>query len=283
MTAKRNGSRKDVPNMSAVFKEEVWRMLAIDPELTAKKLKWTIETSTEHQGEHKWTKEAYQDLINDFFKTNGRLNPLEKPWAASQFYDNIPPEAIKKIIAIQRLLMNTDHYLTKRRTYFISRLYDVLEPLLKKAYPVTKAHKKYPDNIEIQNLALLQIASFYTLENQRSSHHGRADTHNTLDKIFLVNEDVSFETILLMWVKFYGIFLRAEFKGKTVKYLDKQELSKFIQLIIDNDDGKDAANWIKQRPELCVFALRWMALSTRRDLIDPVKYEIITGSPAENT
>ena len=102
-----------------------------------------------------------------------------------------------------------------------------------------------------------------------------ANTCKTLDETFLIDQHVDFETILKEWMKLYGILFRTAtaFKGKKVDYTQDRDLNKFINRLIKNNI-KGAASFINDHPEYQIKALRYMVLSTRKDLIDPLLYNI---------
>ena len=294
----RNGSRKGAGNVPKEFEAMIQRILATGRDFTARELKEYVENDTEYNSPHDYSEKTYQRLIDKYIGVRLGTTPtndLDQPWAVSQVNDGIIlPQAMERIIAIQRLLVATGHWLTIRRVLYITRLLMLVDVL----------NKIYTE--EEQNLILLQIAAFYSLADQMvenqlpkpttikktagtstekeqsptpSPRTVYADTRETLDKTFLIDLSSDkklfelFEAIVKEWVKSYGIFLRSKFNGKTVDYLQARELNPFIDHLIKNE--LDAAIFfINGHPEFRVLALRYMALSTRHDLVDPKLYYV---------
>jgi hypothetical protein len=59
-----------------------------------------------------------------------------------------------------------------------------------------------------------------------------------------------------------------------VGYRKEQDLNDFINAIIQGVDSKLVTSLVN-KPELMELALRWMTLSTRDDLINLAKYEVL--------
>ena len=123
------------------------------PDCTVKELKAMVEA--EYPNEHRWSPKTYEGLINDY--AGDTTDNLDSPWSVSQVNDGIMlPCAMKRIIDIQRLLVATGHWLTIRRVKYVVRLL-MLIGLLSQFYSTE----------EEQNLVLLQLASFYSYEDQK--------------------------------------------------------------------------------------------------------------------
>jgi hypothetical protein len=280
-----------------------------------------------YPNEHDWSRKTFERLMAEY--AGDTTENLDSPWSVSQVNDGIMlPGAMKRIIDIQRLLMATGHWLTIRRVKYIVRL-SMLTPILSQFYPTD----------EEQNLVLLQLASFYSFEDQKIERLQRAkerqqakalqqgkapqpvitetatvatapvtpatmtaitaaatsttttakisqprtvyaNTRETLDKTFFIDQQLNFGTILEEWMKLYGIFLRVAFKGKKVDYTQDRDLNMFINRLIKNNTG-DAASFINDHPEYQIKALRYMVLSTRKNLIDPLLYNIFDDDGVE--
>ena len=278
---------KNANNMSSIVREAIRTELTkTQGNIKAPELKKLIEDN--FPDEPIYSLRTYQTSIRKYRdKFLGLTNETNKKdldefWAVSQWDDGLLPGAVDKLLEIQKLLMSKGHQLTKRRAYLIARI-DVssLEEKLRNTYPSS----------DMQNLVLLQISSFYALEEQMAEEDAEwkpgdprvhADTSPStddksppsLDQIFLIDKKIDFETILSKWIELYAAPIKSKFKGKSVGYRKEQDLNDFINAIIQGVDSKLVTSLVN-KPELMELALRWMTLSTRDDLINLAKYEVL--------
>jgi hypothetical protein len=254
-----------------------------DGKVTAKELQAGIEANPKFKEYPKYDIRTYGRKKNECREalTKNPFPHLDDFWSIGQLDDGIPPYAINTLIKIQRLLVNGGHQLTIRRSLLIARLYQVLDQLLE---------AEYKANSEEYYLALLQISSFYTGEDQKADMRPvEADTKSTkkssdrppiktyantfksLDLQFLIGGDVKFKTILIKWVEMFFSNTRRVLKSKTIIYKKEPLLSSFIAYLVD-DDVQKAIEEIESQPHIRLLALRWMALSTRDELTNPTLY-----------
>jgi hypothetical protein len=283
MTTK--GSRKDKKNMSAKVNKAIQRELTeTNGHIKGPELKRRVEAAC--PDEPKYSLRIFEKRIEAYWDKHHQGNQkddqkdLDKYWAVSQWDDGLLPGAVDKLLEIQRLLMSTGHQLTKRRAYLIARIHvGSLEEVLQAKYP----------NPDMQNLVLLQISSFYVLEEQIAEDQAEwqpgdprvhADTSTrpdantpSLDQIFLIDKNVNFETVLSKWIEFYAAPVKSKFKSKMVEYRSEPALNDFINAIIQGETIESTVSHVSQL-WLMELALRWMTLSTRDDLIESTKYEI---------
>jgi hypothetical protein len=266
-----------------------------DGSLTAKELKEDIEKMPALAKYRKYNLRTFNRYKKEWVenKTRQAFTYLDEFWSVGQLDDKIPPYEIGTLMSIQKLLISAGditkpHQLTKRRSLLIARIHQALDPAL-----------RIYSNPEEYYLALLQIASFYTAEDQKADRRPKpikklstdksadkptkkelpvktyADTFKSLDMQFLVNQDASFKAILYKWVEMFFPHVRGILGHKEVVYKKEPALSKFISYLLADkiDDAIDEVD--KLHPELRVLALRYMALSTRDELVDLSRYDII--------
>jgi hypothetical protein len=292
----RKSFRENIKNVPNKIEKEIHNQLnQTRGNIKGPELKELVETAL--PDEPKYSVRTYEKRIvayRENHQGNQNKNDLDGYWAVSQWDDGLLPGAVDKLLVIQKLLMSKGHQLTKRRAYLLARIdTSSLEEALESEYP----KEKYP-NDNIRNLVLLQISSFYTLEEQMADdeveyelgqprvHAGTSTPPDaktpSLDQTFLIDKDVSFPIVLSKWIELYAAPIRSRFKNKVVEYRSNQALNDFINAIIKyNDNGKQAASCVTQ-PELMELALRWMTLSTRDDLIEPTKYEVRNAEKSIN-
>jgi hypothetical protein len=271
-----------------------------DGNLTAKELAADILADKKFDKYRKYSDRTFGRYKKDWIADRNRqsFSYLDEFWSVGQLDDKIPPYEIGTLMSIQKLLVSAGdknqlteqitHQLTKRRSLLIARIHQALDPAL-----------RIYSNPEEYYLALLQIASFYTAEDQKADRRPKpikkstdksadkptkktqppvktyADTFKSLDMQFLINQDASFKAILYKWVDMFFPHVRGVLGHNKIIYKKEPALSNFISYLLADkiDDAIDEVD--KLHPELRVLALRYMALNTRDELVDFSRYEII--------
>lgn len=187
---------------------------------------------------------------------------LDKPWSLGSSY-NLPVEGLKQVISIQKKMLQHGRFLTNRRARWAAILSPMLAP--------------------IDDLDLLQIASFYTRLEQLSEINDIPLDTSDLDATFLINRDMLKASIIQKWVEIYYPRISEEVK-KTKKpevstkpieltLTDNQQVvfARFtellVQSVIDNDKRSELTSFVIKHPEIQEQAVKWLALSTRRDIM----------------
>jgi len=186
----------------------------------------------------------------------------DRRWSMGTF---VPQGNIEPVLSLQRQLLENGRYLTVRRARWYSILYPILSPLMEQTYP---------NDISQNELRIMQIAWFYCRREQiaEMNHDSQLDT-STLDRIFLVEQDISFETILHEWVNHFrpGIVEQDDSASITEDGKESTELLPQFRKLIMQSGVEQALLFIKKNPKVQPLAERWMVLSIRKDIEGIIK------------
>jgi len=258
-------------NVDNLVRNTVTDFLNENPDYSGSKLKRLVEPQLRARGfRYDFSIRTYENIKNQLGESR---RPLDEYWSVSTGVEYpISFNSLNAVISVQSLLLKNEKRLTIRRALWIGILHPILSEALSKTY-----HHEH--EIE-RDLTLLQIASFYTRMEQIAE---RVDAKNRyidsleLDKVFIINKDVSFEAILKEWT---NIFLpnTSEEQGTQSNLLIEEEQDSFIGILrmpgsIEDKKNKilllvngDPEKKVEGRPELRVEILRLMATSTRKDI-----------------
>jgi hypothetical protein len=257
-------------NTDNLVKDTVADFLIENPDYSGSKLKKLVESQLRARGfRYDFTVRTYENIKKQLGEPR---QDLDKDWSlGTDEKFPISPLAINSVIAIQRLLLKVDKQLTIRRALRTAKLNPILSEILSKEYPIE----------EERDLTLLQIASLYVRMEQIAEQVDPKKKYTEtkyLDKIFLIDRDVSFETILLEWLKVFlptpiekqqgnqsSLHIESEqstFIGIVTMPGSIEEKKNEILLLVNGDPDKK----VEGHPELKIEILRLMATSTRKDI-----------------
>ncbi|MFC2122459.1 hypothetical protein ACFLRP_02095 [Bacteroidota bacterium] len=194
------------------------------------------------------------------YARNHEVAPVDKPWSVASC--ELPYQAIGRVVAIQRMLLGYGRYLTIRRAKWTAKL----TPFIPNA----------------DDLTLLQIASFYSRREQIAEIAGDDYPDTTdLDYIFIINGDISFETILRQWLNVYLPGIIDDLKDKntdpgpnikdTLELTVQQKtlLSEFTNLLFSGE-WDAIRDFILKHPDIRPIAQEWLVLSVRKDIANQI-------------
>lgn len=249
------------------IEETIKDMKRKNPKLTARQI--YAELKERYKGEQVTVRNIYYVL------ENSKLEPsnLDRPWSvgACQEYP-VMQGHILFLLEIQSMLLAKARYLTIRRARWLALLEYSLTELLE---------IKYPDQ-SILNLRLYQISSFYVAWEQRAELNGEPLDTKILDKKFIIDGDVSAQTITSFWLDEF-ILDPIEDKKKSANPVsmekqilsrlspDKQKIFKslineMITVVDENMRQEFIKEFNKLTPDMQNLVMEWAALSRRRDL-----------------
>ena len=243
------------------IRDEIIRLKKEKPWISA------AETRTELVANHPGAKAIPKEraIYKIWERNKEKIVPsvLDKPWSLGSNYNDLPIEGLKQVISIQKKMLQHDRFLTNRRARWIAILSVLLAP--------------------IDDLDLLQIASFYTRLEQLSEINDIPLDTRDLDATFLINRDMLKASIIQKWVEVYYPQINEDTKRtkrlesitKPLKLnmSDKKRavFNKFadflMQSVTDESKRDDLMSFVIEHPEIQEQAVEWLALNTRRDIM----------------
>jgi len=166
-------------------------------------------------------------------------------------------------------------YLTRRHVRWLSIVHQMLAQQLQDVNP----------DSEQRELALLQIASLYSLEDQIANAGNEMDDHpvttSHLDEVFIIQQNVTFPAILREWLSAFCPVIAEEIEKGTDSaepsedgqglHREDTPLGRFQRLLLeaitDSRKRQTVVDYVVDHQEVIPEAQEWLALNLRRWLV----------------
>jgi len=126
------------------------------------------------------------------------------------------------VFSLQRRMAAAGRYLTRRHVRWLSIVHQMLAQQLQDVNP----------DSEQRELALLQIASLYSLEDQIANAGNEMDDHpvttSHLDEVFIIQQNVTFPAILREWLSAFCPVIAEEIETVSYTHLRAHETLRYL-------------------------------------------------------